>query len=94
MTDLWPDLLACLDVRALPAGGFEGRNQRLEYHRLFGGQLLGQFVRAAALSCPGKAVKSVHVLFPRAGRRDGPPGDAAREPLSAISRPTVPPPEA
>ena len=72
MTDLWPDLLACLDLRALSAGSFEGRNQRLEYHRLFGGQLLGQFVRAASLSCPGKAVKSVHVLFPRAGRRDEP----------------------
>jgi acyl-CoA thioesterase len=72
MTDLWPDLLACLDLRTLPAGSFEGRNQRLEYHRLFGGQLLGQFVRAASLSCPGKAVKSVHVLFPRAGRRDEP----------------------
>ncbi len=72
MTDLWPDLLACLDLRALPDGSFEGRNQRLEYHRLFGGQLLAQFVRAAALACPAKAVKSAHVLFPRAGRRDEP----------------------
>jgi acyl-CoA thioesterase-2 len=72
MTDLWPDLLACLDLRGLPDGSFEGRNQRLEYHRLFGGQLLGQFVRAASLSCPGKAVKSVHVLFPQAGRREEP----------------------
>jgi len=72
MTDLWPDLLACLGLRVLPDGSFEGRNQRLEYHRLFGGQLLGQFVRVASLSCPGKAVKSVHVLFPRAGRREEP----------------------
>jgi hypothetical protein len=72
MTDLWPDLLACLGLRVLPDGSFEGRNQRLEYHRLFGGQLLGQFVRAASLSCPGKAVTSVHVLFPRAGRREEP----------------------
>ena len=72
MTDLWPDLLACLDLRALPGGGFEGRNQHLEYHRLFGGQLLAQFVRAASLTCPAKAVKSVHVLFPRAGRREEP----------------------
>jgi hypothetical protein len=23
---------------------FEGRNQRLDYHRVFGGQLLGQFI--------------------------------------------------
>ena len=51
---------------------FEGRNQRLGYHRIFGGQLLAQFVRAADLSCPTKTVKSLHVLFPRAGRPDEP----------------------
>ncbi|MGW1027940.1 acyl-CoA thioesterase [Streptomyces sp. NPDC002577] len=49
---------------------FEGPNQQLSYHRLFGGQLLAQFVRAVQLACPGKAVKSLHVLFPRAGRTD------------------------
>jgi acyl-CoA thioesterase-2 len=65
MTDLWRDLLACLDLRGL-SPGFEGRNQQLSYHRLFGGQLLAQFVRAASLSCPGQAVKSLHTLFPRA----------------------------
>jgi acyl-CoA thioesterase II len=77
VTDLWADLLACLDLRELPPAGelggamlagFEGRNQRLSYHRLFGGQLLAQFVRAASLACPGKAVKSLHALFPREGR--------------------------
>jgi acyl-CoA thioesterase len=67
VTDLWRDLLACLDLRPLPDGNFEGRNQQLTYHRLFGGQLLAQFAQAAALTCPGKAVKSLHVLFPRAG---------------------------
>ncbi|MDL4816356.1 acyl-CoA thioesterase [Actinomadura opuntiae] len=82
MPDLWSDLLACLDLRELPpardagAGGapavYEGRNQRLSYHRLFGGQLLAQFARAGALACPGKAVKSLHVLFPREGRSDEP----------------------
>lgn len=80
MPDLWSDLLSCLDLRALrsapdsPGGGaeFEGRNQRIGYHRLFGGQLLAQFVRAAALTCPDKAVKSLHALFPRAGRTDEP----------------------
>jgi acyl-CoA thioesterase-2 len=78
--DLWSDLLDCLDLRARPPSGehgpadasFEGRNQRLSYHRLFGGQLLAQFVRAAALTCPDKAVKSLHALFPRAGRADEP----------------------
>ncbi|WP_433152805.1 acyl-CoA thioesterase [Actinomadura nitritigenes] len=82
MPDLWSDLLACLDLTeppsARPAGAdgasavFEGGNQRLGYHRLFGGQLLAQFVRAAALACPGKGVKSLHALFPREGRTDEP----------------------
>ncbi|MGV9675936.1 acyl-CoA thioesterase [Nocardia sp. NPDC003482] len=51
---------------------YEGRNQALAYHRVFGGQLLAQFVRAAALSFPDKSVKSLHVLFPREGRTDEP----------------------
>jgi acyl-CoA thioesterase II len=51
---------------------FTARNQHLEYHRVFGGQLLAQFVRAAKLVCPEKAVKSLHALFPREGRADEP----------------------
>lgn len=72
MPDLWSDLLACLELKDAGDGAFEGRNQQLGYHRLFGGQLLAQFVRAAGLACPGKAVKSVHALFPSAGRTDEP----------------------
>ena len=75
-TDLWTDLLGCLDLRELPAQEaadcFEGRSQSLGYPRLFGGQVLGQAVRAAGLACPGKAVKSLHVLFPREGRSGEP----------------------
>ena len=73
MTDLWSDLLACMDLREQEGGPdarYTGPNQQLPYHRLFGGQLLAQFVRAAALACPGKAVKSLHALFPRAGKTD------------------------
>ncbi|WP_106402546.1 acyl-CoA thioesterase [Actinocorallia populi] len=73
--DLWNDLLACLDLSPSQAdgtSGYEGRNQRLTYHRLFGGQLLAQCVRAASLTCPDKGVKSLHVLFPRAGSADEP----------------------
>lgn len=83
MADLWSDLLDCLDLRTPPDSGhlgtaeagpsvFEGRNQQLDYHRLFGGQLLAQFVRVARLVCPDRAVKSVHVLFPRAGHAEEP----------------------
>ena len=77
MPDLWTDLLACLELS--PADHphetlavFTGRNQRLTYHRLFGGQLLAQVIVAAALVTPGKAVKSLHVLFPRAGHAEEP----------------------
>jgi acyl-CoA thioesterase II len=84
VSDLWSDLLACLDLRPVPSGGtgkeragddvteFEGRNQQLDYHRVFGGQLLGQFLRIASATCPAKTVKSQHVLFTREGRADEP----------------------
>lgn len=77
MPDLWIDLLACLDLESKPSDGsgvarFDGRNQQLEYHRLFGGQLLGQFIQAGRLVCPDKAVKSVHTVFAREGRADDP----------------------
>lgn len=81
MPDLWTDLLECLELGSGPSGGtdgqsdvaaFIGRNQRLEYHRLFGGQLLGQFIQAARLVCPDKAVKSLHAVFAREGRADEP----------------------
>jgi acyl-CoA thioesterase-2 len=81
--DLWLDLLACLDLHPVPSAGtgderagdeteFEGRNQQLEYHRVFGGQLLGQFIRIAAITCPDKAVKSQHAVFAREGRATEP----------------------
>jgi acyl-CoA thioesterase II len=78
--DLWSDLLACLDIQPMPSEGtgeaavtqFEGRNQRLEYHRVFGGQLLGQFIRIASTVCPDKAIKSQHAVFAREGRADEP----------------------
>jgi len=78
VAELWDDLLACLDLgepvadpafegTALKGTAFEGKNLPLDYHRLFGGQLLAQFAVAAAASCPGKSVKSLHALFPREG---------------------------
>jgi acyl-CoA thioesterase II len=70
--ELWDDLTGCLDLAPAAGGVLEGRNLRLGYRRVFGGQLLAQFVQAAIASCPEKAVKSVHVLFPREGRTDEP----------------------
>ncbi len=75
MLDLWTDLLGCLDLhRASDSAdgedvlAFDGVSQQLDYHRVFGGQLLGQFIRAASLACPGKTVKSLHAVFAREGR--------------------------
>jgi acyl-CoA thioesterase II len=87
MSDAWSDLLGCLELVELapvelepverPSTGaraFEGGNQVLGYHRVFGGQILAQLVRAASLTCPDKQVKSLHALFPAEGR----PGEPLR----------------
>lgn len=72
--DPWTDLLGCLDLRVASGRSdtdtmvFEGVSQQLDYHRVFGGQLLAQFIRAASLTCPGKTVKSLHSVFAREGR--------------------------
>lgn len=73
-------MLGCLNLCSRDTGQaadadamtFEGPNQQLEYHRLFGGQLLGQFIQAARMSCPDKRVKSMHAVFAREGRADDP----------------------
>ena len=61
----------------------------LEYHRLFGGHCYGQFVQTARLTCPDKAVKSLHAVFAREGRADEPVSYEAirRTTRAARSRP-------
>jgi acyl-CoA thioesterase-2 len=76
--DLWSDLLACLNLTdPYPADGdsirYEGRNQHLDYYRVFGGQLLAQFIEIARRTFPDKTVKSQHTVFTREG--------AAAEPI-------------
>jgi acyl-CoA thioesterase-2 len=61
------DLIGCLALTEVEPGVVEGRNLDIGYHRVFGGQILAQVVSAAATASPEKAVKSVHVLFPREG---------------------------
>ncbi|MGE2723646.1 acyl-CoA thioesterase [Mycolicibacterium pulveris] len=79
MPDLWQDLLGCLDITAQGAddGAYQGRNQKLDYYRVFGGQLLAQFLRIASLSYPDKAIKSQHAVFASQGRADEPIAFAA-----------------
>jgi acyl-CoA thioesterase-2 len=78
--NLWTDLLGCLDLRieaderseGQDSTTFDGASQQLQYHRVFGGQLLGQFIQAARLTCPDKTVKSLHAVFAREGRATEP----------------------
>jgi acyl-CoA thioesterase-2 len=81
VTDLWNDLLSCLNLTLIEDDeraanrditAFEGGNQKLEYHRIFGGQILSQFIRAASLTCPDKTVKSLHTVFAREGHAEAP----------------------
>ncbi len=64
------DLLACLELSPRGGNRFAVRNLPIDYHRVFGGQLLAQAIVAAATSDNEKAVKSLHVTFPREGDRD------------------------
>jgi acyl-CoA thioesterase-2 len=74
------NLRACLDLAAPreqesenPPGSFTGANLDLDYHRVFGGQILAQTILAAtATDSEGKQVKSLTQLFPREGRSDTP----------------------
>lgn len=62
------NVLSCLDLREKGPQTFVGDNLELDYHRVFGGQILGQTLRAvSAAADPGKQVKSLHQLFPREG---------------------------
>ncbi len=61
------NLLQCLQLKSVGPGVVEGQNLDIDYRRVFGGQLLAQFVMAATEAAPEKSVKSLHVLFPREG---------------------------
>jgi acyl-CoA thioesterase-2 len=64
-------LLACLTVEETAQNRYAAANLELPYHRIFGGQLLGQAITIAAHSAQDgdapKRVKSIHAAFPRAG---------------------------
>jgi acyl-CoA thioesterase-2 len=66
------NLRACLELEETAPGTFSGDNLALDYHRVFGGQILAQGILAATAASDGKEVKSLTQLFPREGHADHP----------------------
>lgn len=61
------NILASLRMSEVSEGRFEGPNLDLDYHRIFGGQILAQSIASLAAACPSKVLKSFTQLFPREG---------------------------
>src|SRR3954452_18156000 len=62
------NIRACLDLTETEPGRYVGANLELDYHRVFGGQILAQTIVAATAAADGrKQVKSLTQLFPREG---------------------------
>jgi acyl-CoA thioesterase-2 len=61
-------ILESLKLEQVGAGQFRGQSVPSETRPVvFGGQLMGQMIMAAAATVPGKNVKSLHAVFARAG---------------------------
>ena len=73
------DLLACLSFEHNADDRYRLPNLKMDYHRVFGGQLIAQSIAIAAHSAAGKRVKSIHTLLPKEG-------ELAREVEFAVSR--------
>src|SRR3954451_22654274 len=76
-TVTFDNLCACLELNENGAGEYVGDNLALDYHRVFGGQILAQTLLAATAAsspegAPGKEVKSLAQLFPREGNSELP----------------------
>lgn len=65
-TDL-PDLLALLDLTPLDEDRFEGESRNIVGPRIFGGQVIGQALIAAARTVSSRAAHSLHAYFLRPG---------------------------
>ncbi len=66
-------LRAALDLEPVGEGRFRATNVDTGFGGVvFGGQLLGQTIVAAATVDPGKEIKSVHTVFARGGSLDQP----------------------
>jgi acyl-CoA thioesterase II len=61
------NLRDCLNLRRVGEGRFEGDNYKLDYHRVFGGQILAQAITALATVADGMTLKSLTQVFSREG---------------------------
>jgi len=65
-------LLRCLEVTETTPGSWAAPNLEMDYHRIFGGQLLAQAVMLATATAEDRTVRSLGCLFPREGSLDKP----------------------
>ena len=61
------DLLAILDLEPLERNLFRGRSPQVGWQRVFGGQVIGQALVAAARTVEGRLAHSLHGYFLRPG---------------------------
>src|SRR5215212_7251332 len=61
------DLLAILDLEPLEHNLFRGRSPQSGWQRVFGGQVIGQALVAAARTVEGRDAHSLHAYFMRPG---------------------------
>src|SRR5450432_4228478 len=61
------DLLKMLDLEPLEVNLFRGRSPQVGWQRVFGGQVIGQALVAAARTVEGRTVHSLHAYFMRPG---------------------------
>ena len=60
-------LLSILDLEPLEHNLFRGRSPQVGWQRVFGGQVIGQALVAAARTVTGRAAHSLHAYFMRPG---------------------------
>ena len=60
-------LLRCLEVTEATPGSWIAPNLPMDYHRIFGGQLLAQTIMVATATAEGRTIRSLNCLFPREG---------------------------
>jgi len=63
-------LLRCLEVTETTPGLWTAPNLEMDYHRIFGGQLLAQAIMLATATAEDRTVRSLSCLFPREGLLD------------------------